>query len=190
VAPDGNARVPGALYVRADLNDIPLKPGRFEVVVSFQVIEHLPDPGPYLRAIATALVPAGTALITTPNRLTSDGENPYHVHEYVAAELEECLRSRFDEVELRGIGATPAVARYLNARLERIRLITRLDPLQLRRRLPRPLVEWLFARFALVVRRRIQRREELPAATPQDFPIGAPDDRCVDLLAICRRPRV
>ena len=44
-----------------------------------------------------------TALITTPNLLTSDRENPFHVHEYAPAELEACLRRRFEEVEMLGI---------------------------------------------------------------------------------------
>lgn len=190
VTPDPSARVPSAYYVRADLNGVPIRSASFDLAVSFQVIEHLPDPNLYLRAISAALRPSGTALITTPNRLTSDGENPYHVREYVGSELAECVAPYFDDVELRGIGATPAVARYLEARLERIRRITRLDPLGLRRRLPRPLVEWLFARFALLVRRGIRRDEGLPPAAPEDFPIGPADDRCVDLLAICRHPRV
>ena len=56
-------------------------------------------------------------------------------------------------------------------------------------RLPRWLVEWLFARLAVLVRRRIQRSDGLPEVTVEDFPIGTPDERCLDLLAICREPR-
>jgi 2-polyprenyl-3-methyl-5-hydroxy-6-metoxy-1,4-benzoquinol methylase len=117
VAPDPSARGGSARYVRADLNDIPLASASFDLVVSFQVIEHLHDPTDYLDGIARLLRPDGTALITTPNRYNSDGENPYHVHEYVADELAECLRRDFRSVEMRGIGATPPVARYLEARL-------------------------------------------------------------------------
>jgi 2-polyprenyl-3-methyl-5-hydroxy-6-metoxy-1,4-benzoquinol methylase len=188
VAPDASARKGSARYVRADLNAIPLASACFDLVVSFQVIEHLPDPTHYLDGIARLLRPEGTALITTPNRHTSDGVNPYHVHEYVAEELAESLRRHFRSVEIRGIGATPPVARYLEAKLKRIRRITRLDPLRLRERLPRGLVEWLFGRFAILVRRGIQRDEGLPEVSWHDFPIGPADDRCIDLLAICRAP--
>ncbi len=185
VPPDPEARRGNARFVRADLNRIPLASRAFDLVVSFQVIEHLEDPGDYLRAIAQALKPGGCALITTPNRLCSDGENPYHVHEYLAKELADRLSPYFASVELRGVGATPPVAAYHAARLERIRRITRLDPLRLRRRLPRGLVERLFALFAIVVRRAIRQADAMPDASWRDFPIGPVTDDCLDLLAIC-----
>ena len=166
----------------------PDSPACFDLVVSFQVIEHLPDPTEYLKGIGRLLAADGAALITTPNRLTSDGENPYHVHEYEADELAARLRCHFGKVEMRGVGASPSVARYLETRLRRVRRITRLDPLRLRERLPRGLVEWLFARFAIHVRRGIQAEQGLPEVTWRDFPIGPADDSCIDLLAICREP--
>ena len=187
VWPDPEARVPGARYLLADLHGIPLAADAFDLVVSFQVIEHLDNPGPYLEAIQRLVRPGGTALITTPNRLTSDGVNPYHLHEYEAQELRGILLPHFAEVEMRGVGASPAVARYLDDRLRRIRKILRLDPLRLRERLPRPLIEWLFAQFAIRVRRGIQRGDGLPEVGVEDFPIGPADPACVDLLAICHQ---
>jgi SAM-dependent methyltransferase len=189
VAPDAAARAGAARFLRADLSGIPLAAGRFTWITSFQVIEHLADPGDYLRAIARLLAPGGTAFLTTPNRLTSDGANPFHVHEYEAAELAACLRRHFGSVELLGIGASPAVQRYFDARLARIRSILRIDPLGLRHHLPRPLVEALFALFARVVRRGIQRADGLPDASVADSPVGAADAACIDLLAVCREPR-
>ncbi len=126
--------------------------------------------------------------MTTPNRLTSDGINPYHVHEYVAAELAAHLRRRFGEVEMRGVGASPAVRRDFEARSRRIRAILRLDPLRLRERLPRALVLRLFALGAILVRTLPGRPREAAAASWRDFPIEPVDDRALDLVAICRRP--
>ena len=177
-------------WLRADLYGIPLVAASFDLVVSFQVIEHLEDPSVYLEAVGRLLRPGGSAIITTPNILTSDRENPFHVHEYEADELARCLGQRFESVEMMGVGQSPPVARYQAQRLQRIRTITRLDPLRLRDRLPRPLVEWLFGRFALLVRRGIQQSDDgLPDVTTRDFPIGAANDECIDLLAICRSPR-
>ena len=188
IVPDPSARQSSARWVRADLNGLPMASSCFDLIVSFQVIEHLADPTEYLRSIARFLAPGGTALITTPNRLTSDGENPYHVHEYLADELAECLSGHFHKVEMRGVGASPPVARYLDARLRGIRRITRLDPLRLRRRIPRGLAEWLFARFAVLVRRGIQAEDGLPDVSWRDFPINPVADSCIDLLAICSEP--
>jgi SAM-dependent methyltransferase len=189
VPPDPASRRGDAHFVRADLEALPLAARAFELVTSFQVIEHLVDPGPYLDAIARSLAPGGTAILTTPNLLTSDRVNPYHVHEYTADELARLLRTRFDEVEMHGIGASEPVRRYLDVRSRRIQRIVRLDPLHLRDRLPRALVLRLFALFAILVRRRTGASEGVPDTTWRDFPVGAADERCLDLLAICRGPR-
>jgi len=189
IAPDPSARSAGPRFLRADLGGIPIASTSFDLIVSFQVIEHLRDPGDYLDAIARILRPGGIVVITTPNRLTSDGENPFHVHEYRCEELREVLGRYFEAIEMLGVGQTAPVARYHDARLRRIRTITRLDPLRLRDRLPRPLVEWLFGRLAILVRKLIASGEGLPDVTLADFPIGAVDEACLDLVAVCRRPR-
>jgi 2-polyprenyl-3-methyl-5-hydroxy-6-metoxy-1,4-benzoquinol methylase len=188
VRPDPTSRESGARFVRARLEGMPFAKSSFELVVSFQVIEHLDDPSQYLAAIASLLAPGGVAMLTTPNALMSDGVNPFHVHEYQAEELAACLRRRFRSVELHGIGASQRVRLHLEQRSQRIRRIMRLDPLRLRDRLPRAWVEWLFARFALLVRRRARGGNEIPDASWRDFPLGPADARCLDLLAVCRDP--
>ncbi len=191
VAPLRASRVDGARYVRADVAALPLRARSFELVVSFQVIEHLDDPAPYLEAMARMLAADGEALITTPNLLTSLGVNPYHVREYTGEALAQLLSRYFAEVDVRGVGASQPVRRYLAARRARIERILRLDPFRIRNWLPRGLVERLFALLAVVVRRGVRRDDALPDVGWQDFPVGAhgpaPDD-CVDLLAVCRRP--
>jgi SAM-dependent methyltransferase len=189
VAPDAASRDPRARFVRARLEALPFAARSFELITSFQVIEHLEDPSDYVGAIARMLRPDGVALLMTPNRLMSDGVNPYHVHEYVADELAGTLRRRFDQVEMLGIGASEAVRRTLEARSRRIGRVMRLDPLGLRDRLPRAWVEWMFARFAVLVRRRGGEAGAAAAVSWRDFPVGPADDDCLDLLAICRAPR-
>ncbi len=189
VAPDAASRRGNGHFVRADLSGIPFAPQSFGLVMSFQVIEHLEDPSDYIDAIATLLRPDGVALVTTPNVLMSDRVNPYHVHEYLADELGEHLRERFATVEVKGISAIEPIHLHLAERSRRIRRIMRLDPLRLRDRLPRGLIEWLFARFAVLVRSQARRDEGVPEVGWRDFPVGPADERCLDLLAICRKPR-
>ncbi len=191
VPPDRGARGRGVAYVRADLEAVPLLPASFDLISSFQVIEHLVDPTLYLSAMAKLLSPDGKALITTPNLLTSDKENPFHVHEYDPEELRTCLQQHFREVDMYGVGTSPRAARYFDERLKRIALIVKIDPLRLRHRLPRSLVDWMFAKLALVVRRGIQKSGALSdEITIEDFPIAPMQPDCLDLLAICRSPIV
>ena len=192
VLPDRRQRGRDVRFVVGDLRALPLQSGHFDLVVSFQVIEHLHDPTFYVDALASLCSTDGLVLVTTPNILTSDGVNPYHVHEYIADELAETLGERFEEVEVRGIRASERAQRVLDQRSRRIRRVMRLDPLGLRDRLPRPLIEWLFAQFALLVRRPSPNptaNDDEPEMSWRDFPTGEATDDCLDLLAMCRNPR-
>ena len=76
----------------------------FDVVVSFETIEHLHRPEAFLASVRRVLRPAGTLLISTPNRLryspgnkkSSRPWNPYHIREWNVGEfldvLEPCFR--------------------------------------------------------------------------------------------------
>jgi SAM-dependent methyltransferase len=178
-----------ARFLRADLESMPLSNAAFDLVVSFQVIEHLTDPANYLDALARHLRDDGVALVTTPNRANSDGENPFHVHEYDADELRSLLATRFESVEMRGLFARGEAHRYHEERLRRIRRIVRIDPLGFRKQIPRPLVEWIFARLARVVRRGIAAGDGISGVRIEDFPIEPIRPDCLDLFAVCRRPR-
>jgi SAM-dependent methyltransferase len=80
-----------------------LKNGEFDVVVSFETIEHLVNVEAYLDEIKRVLRPGGTFLVSTPDRrigsvlhwLTGRPQNPYHVREYTERELVSVLSTRF-----------------------------------------------------------------------------------------------
>jgi SAM-dependent methyltransferase len=191
IAPDTASRSgkAGACFARADLRSLPFCDATFDLVVSFQVIEHLENPSDYLNAIARLLKPDGLAILTTPNLRMSDGVNPYHVHEYLADELASRLSAYFEEVEMHGVGMSDAVRAYMAARSQRIRRILRLDPLRLRDRLPPRLSQTLFSWFAVLVRLGTRFTTTSPEADWHQFPIGRASGDCLDLLALCRRPR-
>ncbi len=159
---------------------------QFDVVCNFQVIEHLVDPRPFLEQVRGVLRPGGSLIVTTPNRLNSFVENPYHVHEYVAAELAALLGSVFRRVEMRGVCGNERVMTFERARGAQANRILRLDPLGLRRLLPRTLIEWAYPRLARLVRRNIAQSDRAPATiSPADFHISADAEGSLDLLAMC-----
>jgi len=93
---------------RGNLVALPVRGGAVDVVANLQVIEHLWDQPGFVAECARVLRPAGTLIVTTPNRITfSPGRdtplNPFHTRELNAAELAELLAPHFDVVRMYGI---------------------------------------------------------------------------------------
>jgi SAM-dependent methyltransferase len=101
VIADAARRVIGLDYVEmhhGNLASLPLPDAAVDVVVNFQVIEHLWDQGQFVTECRRVLRPGGVLLMSTPNRITfSPGRdtpiNPFHTRELNAAELTELLTS-------------------------------------------------------------------------------------------------
>lgn len=62
-----SSRVPCAHLIQGNAENFDLGKSRFDLVVSFQVIEHLYNPGFMLDNVRSHLRPGGLLLITTPN---------------------------------------------------------------------------------------------------------------------------
>jgi len=81
----------------------PLKDRQFDLVVSFETIEHLPNVEAYLDEMARILRPGGTFLVSTPDRRIASvmhcfrgrPANCHHVREYTERELLDLLSTRF-----------------------------------------------------------------------------------------------
>lgn len=101
-------RYPALSATRGDLQHLPYADGAFDVVANLQTIEHLHDQAGFVAECARVLRPAGTLLVTTPNRLTfTTGRdaplNPFHTRELSAAELADLLAPRFEVTRTWGV---------------------------------------------------------------------------------------
>src|SRR5246127_3520075 len=90
------SRYPRVEVMQANLAELPLPDASMDVVVNFQVIEHLWNQPQFVRECARVLRPSGLLLMSTPNRITfSPGRdtpvNPFHTRELDAAELTALL---------------------------------------------------------------------------------------------------
>jgi SAM-dependent methyltransferase len=93
-------RYPDVTVIRGDLQRLPCAAGSVEVVANLQTVEHLHDQPGFVAECARVLRPAGTLLMTTPNRTTfSPGResprNPFHTRELTVDELTDLLAPHF-----------------------------------------------------------------------------------------------
>lgn len=118
----------------------PFADNSFDVVVTFQVIEHIKDDVSFLKEIHRVLRPGGLAMITTPNRPMSLSRNPWHIREYTGRELGELAKKFFSRVEVKGITGNGKVMEYYERNKRSVQKITRWDILKLQWWLPAPLL--------------------------------------------------
>jgi SAM-dependent methyltransferase len=144
-----------------------------DAVVFLQTIEHVQDAAAVLAHFRSLVGDGGVVFVSTPNVLTlapkgaERSDNPWHVHEYRAAEYEELCRQVFGRVEMHGLFH----ARRLRAHEIALRLGW--DAVHKRLGLTKP----FYDRFT-------------PAISARDFalrPAARRDlDRALDFVAVCR----
>src|SRR5271166_1531726 len=110
------SRYPAVEVMQANLATLPLPDASVDVVVNFQVIEHLWDQPQFIAECARVLRPSGLLMVSTPNRITfSPGRdtpiNPFHTRELNAGELTELLvDAGFASVSMSGVFHGPRLA--------------------------------------------------------------------------------
>jgi SAM-dependent methyltransferase len=176
----------------ADMRDVPFPDASFDAVVAVHSLEHVPDPERVVAEARRLLVPAGVAIFVTPNRLTfgrpDEIIDPYHHVELSADELEPLVAARFERVELRGVfGSERYLGIVAGERVTLDRLLA-LDPLRLRKLVPRRVRQVLYD----VLLSRLRRDPDPAAGTIEAADFEVRDERLdesLDLIAVCRKPR-
>lgn len=113
-----------------------LQSDAYDVVVSFQVIEHIQNDVLFLKEIHRVLKPGGIALVSTPNRKMSLSRNPWHIREYLANELKDLAATIFTTVDMKGITGNEKVMAYHEQNRQSVNKITRWDIFNLQYNLP------------------------------------------------------
>ena len=177
--------------VQADMRALPFDDGSFSSVVSVQSVEHVPDPERVVAEAARVLEPNGVAIFVTPNRLTlgRPGEiiDPYHFIEFDPSELGRLCGRAFGQVDVRGLFGSDRYLELFGEERVTMNRLLRLDPLRLRRLVPRRARQPLYDRMLRHYRPSEDPRSE--AITTDDFELrGQGLDECMDVVALCRSP--
>ena len=101
-----NYALPNLRFEQASCEALPHPGGSFDLVVAFEVIEHLYNWREFLLEARRVLAPAGQLIISTPNKLYytesrgPTGANPFHVHEFDFEEFQSELQGVFAHVSM------------------------------------------------------------------------------------------
>ncbi|MBK9123563.1 MAG: class I SAM-dependent methyltransferase [Chloroflexi bacterium] len=120
---------PSVTFEVGNALDMPFETGQFDVVCSFETIEHVQDADAFLREVLRVLKPGGVFIVSTPAARisTQRPDNPHHVQEWSPKDFERLLRNYFADVTI-----------YSQARrtTRLAEVLRRLDVFKLRARVP------------------------------------------------------
>jgi ubiquinone/menaquinone biosynthesis C-methylase UbiE len=98
--------LPGLRFIESSCAAVPFPADSFDLVIAFEVIEHLPDFRAFLDESARVLTREGLFIVSSPNKRyyaetrAETGPNPFHEHEFEAEELVRELERVFPNVRL------------------------------------------------------------------------------------------
>ncbi|MGH8015286.1 MAG: class I SAM-dependent methyltransferase [Candidatus Zixiibacteriota bacterium] len=178
-------------FLKYDGNTLPFDNDTFDIVVSFQVIEHIDNEPAFVSEIHRVLKQGRRLLLTTPNKATrlKPGQKPFnrfHKREYYSHELQKTLSHKFQNVSVWGVSATAEIHRIEFARIQRGGLMNALINLGLRKLLPES-VDLALAKFV----GNLRRKKEPDSTTPKIFALSdfrvekEKVDESLDLFAVC-----
>lgn len=93
--------VPGARFAVASIHDLPFEDSSFDLVVCFEVLEHVERAPEAVAELVRVLAPGGVLAVSSPNPDVYVPGNPHHVHEFSADELRSVLAAHLPHVEVR-----------------------------------------------------------------------------------------
>ena len=99
-------RLPHLEFEQASCTALPHPDASFDLVVAFEVIEHLSDWRAFLFEARRVLAPTGQFIVSTPNKLyyaesrSQAGANPFHQHEFEFEEFRAEVAAVFPHVSM------------------------------------------------------------------------------------------
>ena len=172
--------------------DLSLPANFFDVIVAFEIIEHLLPKyhQQFLSSIAQLLKSDGVCLISTPNKLFWSPNhfrpyNPYHTKEFRPKEFANLLQDYFSYISLMGIRCINKD--YLKQQ-KKIKQSFKYSIVSFLGRYR--IVRELLAYVPKELKQRVTSETQLPQLQSSDFEISSDNiENCEGLLAVCRKEK-
>lgn len=96
-------------FIVSDATKLPFPDNFFDVIVSFETIEHVRNHEKYLSECKRVLKGGGVFICSSPNKMRENTLNPHHIREFYLEEFCEMMNGNFKDVELFGQFYTPII---------------------------------------------------------------------------------
>ncbi len=176
-----------------DLRSLPFRAGAFASVVCLHAVEHVPDPELVVAECSRVVAPGGLVVMATPNRLTfgrpDEVIDPYHFVEFSPDELRVLCATRFAQVVVHGLFGSPQYMEFFQTERRKLDRLLALDPLRLRRLVPRKIRQQLYD-WRLTKERSHDASPLAGRITVDDFSLQDHNlGDALDLIAVCSQTR-
>lgn len=121
-----NRFIPNVKFEKVDARRLPFSTETFDIVIAFQLIEHIPpsEVSSFLSEVKRVLNRKGSLFISTPNRRFrlvpfQRPFNPEHYREFTAESLLKTLKTTFGDVQIKGIRAEESIEDIERKRVRR-----------------------------------------------------------------------
>ncbi|MBC8754517.1 class I SAM-dependent methyltransferase [Kordia sp. YSTF-M3] len=180
-----NSKYPNTTIIQEKIPPLTqLENNSFDVVVSFQVIEHIKEAALYLEEIHRVLKPNGKAYISTPNALKTIARNPWHYKEYTFEDLVHLFENNFTNYTIKAIQGNAKTAAYYEKNKESVARFLRYDIFNLEHKIP----SWLL-QIPYEIANRMNRKKLLHknpdlvnTITLEDYSLGEHSEATLDFF--------
>lgn len=105
-------------FLAGNVQELPFDSHIFDIVLSFETLEHVPHPAVFLDQVKRVLKPNGLFICSTPNKefvplAGKKPHNPYHTSEMTLDEFKALVGQRFEIMEQYFQSHSPAFLRYV-----------------------------------------------------------------------------
>lgn len=174
---------PNTNFVVGSALKLPFADHKFDVVISFETIEHFPQTTKFLSEVKRVLRPKGLFILSTPNGKIS---SLYHAKYFTSKSLATVLKKHFSGVQLFGefksLKAEKAITDFMSSQNIRQNFVNT-DKLGIRKFIPRLFKEKVWKYLG----NHFYGRGTQEYLNWTDFPINKEITGCSYLVAICKK---
>lgn len=144
-------------FQKAKVPPLPFDDNTFEVITTFQFIEHIAEQTFFLQECLRVLVPNGKLLVTTPNAKKTFARNPFHIKEYSFEEMQTHIKNITSTFKLLGLQGNDKVNSYYKSNQKAVQRLLKWDIFKLHKILPSQFIAAPYNLLNKIMRKKLKK---------------------------------